>query len=113
MKKQLKESCDVFFYELSKKTGIDNIAKMAKNFGLAQQYNFGFENEKKGIVPSKKWKKENLKESWYAGETLNAAIGQGYVLTTPLQLALMTARIATNGKKIEPTIIKQNEKKYF
>ena len=113
IEKAIIESCDVFFYELSKKVGIDNISKMAKKLGLAKKYDFGFDNEKIGIVPSKKWKKENLKENWYAGETLNAGIGQGYVLATPLQLALMTARIATNGRKIEPTIIKQNEKKIF
>ena len=112
IEKAIKESCDVFFYELSKNIGIDNIAKMAKKFGLAQKYKFGLEN-KKGIIPSKKWKKETLNESWYAGETLNAAIGQGYLLATPLQLAVMIARIATNGKKIEPSIIKKNKNKSF
>ena len=64
-------------------------------------------------MPSKKWKKEQLKESWYAGETLHAGIGQGYTLSTPLQLAVMTARIASNGKKIEPTIFIRKEKKEF
>ena len=57
--------------------------------------------------------KENLKENWYQGETLNAAIGQGYLLSTPLQLAVMTARIATNGKRVKPIIIKSNKKKSF
>jgi len=109
----IKESCDVFFYELSKKIGIDRIAQMAKEFGLGEKYQIGFENEKQGIVPSKKWKKEKLKESWYGGETLITGIGQGYLLATPLQLAVMTARIAANGKKIEPTIFKRKEKKEF
>ena len=109
----IKESCDVFFYELSKKIGIDRIAQMAKEFGLGEKYQIGFENEKQGIVPSKKWKKEKLKESWYAGETLITGIGQGYLLATPLQLAVMTARIASNGKKIEPTVLKRKEKKEF
>ena len=109
----IKESCDVFFYELSKKIGIDKIAQMAKEFGLGEKYQIGFENEKQGIVPSKKWKREKLKESWYAGETLITGIGQGYLLATPLQLAVMTARIASNGKKIEPTIFKRKEKKEF
>ena len=109
----IKESCDVFFYELSKKIGIDKIAKLAKEFGLGQTYQIGFDNEKRGIVPSKKWKKEKLKESWYAGETLITAIGQGYLLATPLQLAVMTARIASNGKKVEPTILKRKEKIEF
>ena len=109
----IKESCDVFFYELSKKIGIDKIAQMAKEFGLGEKYQIGFENEKQGIVPSKKWKREKLKESWYAGETLITGIGQGYLLATPLQLAVMTARIASNGKKIEPTVFKRKEKKEF
>ena len=103
MESAIKESCDVFFYELAKKIGIDKIALMAKEFGLGEKYIIGFENEKEGIVPSIKWKKEKIKESWYAGETLIAGIGQGYLLTTPLQLAVMIARIATNGKKIAPT----------
>ncbi len=107
------ESCDVFFYELSKNIGIDKIAQMAKEFGLGEKYQIGFENEKQGIVPSKKWKKKELKENWYAGETLITGIGQGFLLATPLQLAVMTARIASNGKKIEPTIFKRKEKKEF
>ena len=109
----IKESCDVYFYELAKKVGIDRIEKISKEFGLGQKFNIGFENEKKGVIPSKKWKKENLNESWFAGETLNAGIGQGYSLTTPLQLAVMTARIASNGKKIEPTIFKRTAAKQF
>ncbi len=109
----IKESCDVFFYELSKKIGIDKISQMAKEFGLGEKYQIGFENEKQGIVPSKKWKKEKMKENWYAGETLIAGIGQGYLLATPLQLAVMIARIASNGKKIEPTLFKRKEKKEF
>ena len=61
----IKESCDVFFYEISRKIGIDKIAVVAKEFGLGQKFNIGFESEKQGIVPSKKWKKENYKENWY------------------------------------------------
>ena len=86
---------------------------MANEFGLGQVSNLGFENEKKGIVPSKKWKKDKLKQNWYAGDTLNVWIGQGYVLSTPLQLAVMTASIASNGKKIEPSILKQSSVKEF
>ena len=111
--KAVKESCDVYFYELSKKVGIDNIAKVAKELGLGQVSNLGFEIEKEGIVPSKKWKKETLKQNWYAGDTLNAGVGQGFVLSTPLQLAIMVARIASNGKKIKPSIFKQNSSKEF
>ena len=101
----IKESCDVFFYEISKKIGIDKIAEVSKDFGLGKTYEIFLENQKKGIVPSKKWKKDNIGESWYPGETLISAIGQGFVLTNPLQLATMTSIIASNGKKIEPNIL--------
>ena len=105
----IQESCDVFFYELSIKVGIDKIAKVAKDFGLGQIYPTKISNQKKGIIPSKKWKKDNLNESWYGGETLIAAIGQGFVLVTPLQLAVMTSRIASGGKKILPSILNNND----
>jgi penicillin-binding protein 2 len=109
----IQESCDVFFYNLSIKVGIDRIAEVAKDFGLGQTYNVKLLNQKEGIIPNKKWKKNTYKESWYGGETLNAAIGQGYVLTSPLQLAIMTARIASGGKKINPSILKISKKISF
>ena len=101
----IKESCDVFFYEISKSIGIDKIAKVAKDFGLGKEYDLPLSNQKKGIIPSKKWKKDNLDESWYPGETLISAIGQGFVLTNPLQLAYMTSIIASDGEVISPKII--------
>ena len=115
----IKQSCDVFFYEISKKLGIDKIAEVAKDFGLGQSYDISMPNQKTGIVPNKKWKKEKICESWYAGETLISAIGQGFVLTNPFQLVVMTSIIASDGKMIEPTIIKGNRvnfktnEKYF
>ena len=115
----IKQSCDVFFYEISKKLGIDKIAEVAKDFGLGQSYDISMPNQKTGIVPNKKWKKEKIGESWYAGETLISAIGQGFVLTNPFQLVVMTSIIASEGKMIEPTIIKGNRvnfktnEKYF
>ena len=109
----IQESCDVFFYNLSIKVGIDRIAEVAKDFGLGQTYNIKLLNQKEGIIPNKKWKKNTYKENWYGGETLNAAIGQGYVLTSPLQLAIMTARIASGGKKINPSILKISKKTSF
>jgi len=104
----IKESCDVFFYEISKKVGIDKIAEVAKDFGLGKSYDLPLSNQKTGIIPSKKWKKEKLGESWYPGETLISAIGQGFVLANPLQLAVMTSIIASNGNIIEPRIIDDN-----
>ena len=109
----IKESCDVFFYEISKKIGIDKIAQVAKDFGLGKTYKISLENQKKGIVPSKKWKKDKIGESWYPGETLISAIGQGFVLTNPLQLATMTSIIASNGKMIEPNILQNREEINF
>ena len=104
----IKQSCDVFFYEISKKLGIDKIAEVAKDFGLGQTFDISMPNQKKGIVPTKKWKKNKIGESWYAGETLISGIGQGFILTNPFQLAVMTSIIASNGKIIEPTILKSN-----
>jgi penicillin-binding protein 2 len=109
----IQESCDVFFYNLSIKVGIDKISEVAKDFGLGQTYPFNLINQKKGIIPNKKWKKEHMNTKWYGGETLLAAIGQGYVLSTPLQLAVMTCRIASGGLKIIPSIIKNPIKKNF
>jgi penicillin-binding protein 2 len=109
----IQESCDVFFYNLAIKVGIDKISKVANDFGLGQTYPFKVANQKKGIIPSKKWKKDKLNDKWYGGETLIAAIGQGYVLTTPLQLAVMTSRIASGGKKINPSILKDKNLKNF
>ncbi len=103
----IKESCDVFFYEISKKIGIDKIAKVAEDFGLGKIYDVPLPNQKKGIIPSRDWKKKKYDESWYPGETLISAIGQGFVLTNPLQLAVMTSIIASNGKNVKPNIIKQ------
>ena len=104
----IKESCDVFFYEISKKLGIDKIAEVAEDFGLGKIFDISMSNQKKGIVPTKKWKKTTLGESWYAGETLISGIGQGFVLTNPFQLAVMTSIIASNGKIIEPSILKRD-----
>ena len=76
LKKAIKESCDVYFYELAKKTNIDDIASLSSNLGLNKEYDIGLSNMGKGLVPSKKWKKAFLDESWYQGETLITCIGQ-------------------------------------
>ena len=108
----IKQSCDVFFYEISKELGIDKIAAVAKDFGLSHTFEISLQNQKKGIIPTKKWKKNKMGESWYAGETLIAGIGQGFVLTNPLQLAVMTSIIASDGKNIKPTLIKNQNNKF-
>ncbi len=105
----IKQSCDTYFYEVSRLLGVDRLNETARKFGLGDIVlkNF-FDNEKKGIVPSTKWKKEAIGQNWYLGETLITGIGQGYIQTTPLQLTLMTAQLANGGNKIYPTIIPDN-----
>ncbi len=103
----IKESCDVFFYEISMKLGIDRIAKVAEDFGLGQVFDIFMPYQKKGIIPTKKWKKNSTGESWYAGETLISGIGQGFILTNPFQLAVMTSIIASDGKQLKPSILKR------
>ena len=101
----LMESCDVYFYELSKRVGIDRIAAMAERFGFGKRLNIELPSEKPGLVPTKEWKLAMIGEPWQGGETLVVGIGQGYLLTTPLQLAVMVARIANGGIAVEPRIL--------
>lgn len=101
----LAESCDTFFYEISLELGIDKIAQMARRLGFDQKYDFGFMEEKSGIIPDQKWKRDNMNQKWQQGETVVASIGQGYILTSPLQLAVMTSRLVNGGKAVEPWIV--------
>ena len=98
------QSCDCFFYELAKKIGINKIAETAKTFGIGKKTGIGIRGENIGLVPTKSWKRKNIGESWHIGETMITGVGQGYLTSTPLQLALITALIANNGKKIFPKI---------
>ena len=99
-------SCDVFFYDLGRRVGIDRMQAMAQRFGFGQKLGIDLPHERAGLIPGRSWKLATHGQSWQQGETLVAAIGQGYVLTTPLQLAVMAARIANGGKAIQPHIIK-------
>jgi len=105
----LKHSCDIFFYETAMKTGIDKIHDMAEKLGMGQKLGIGLDNEKGGLIPTRAWKKARYGSSWSYGDTANAGIGQGYVLTTPLQLATMLARIVNGGYAVHPTFIKPTE----
>lgn len=106
----LQHSCDIFFYETAQKVGINKIAEMARRFGLGQKINVGLENEKEGLIPDTDWKRRRFGEPWQLGESLISGIGQGYILTTPIQLATMTARIANGGYAVVPTFSKVSEK---
>ena len=99
------QSCDVFFYDLALRLGIDKISETAKLLGFGKYYD-EYYGIPKSIVPNKKWKKDNFNESWQKGETLNVGIGQGFLLSTPLELAIMTGNLINNGKIISPNIIK-------
>lgn len=105
----LVQSCDVFFYQVGHRLGIDTIAEYAHRFGLGEPTGIGLEHESRGIMPSSAWKRQRFGESWYAGETLSVAIGQGYVTTTPLQMAVMIAAVANDGKLFRPRFVKRVE----
>ena len=109
LKKAMRESCDVWFYKVGLDLGIDRIAEMAREFGLGEELGFILEGEKGGLVPSRSWKRQRFGSSWYDGETVIAAIGQGFMLTTPLQLATMTAAVANNGKVLRPQVVQRIE----
>jgi penicillin-binding protein 2 len=99
----LAQSCDVYFYEIAKRVGIDRIAEMSHRFGLGRPVDVGLPHERSGLIPTVAWKRATLDQPWHKGETLVAGIGQGYVLTTPLQLATMTARLAS-GLAVKPVL---------
>lgn len=113
MLQAIKKSCNIYFYEISKEVGIENIAAIAKEFGIGEAPILPIPNVKAGLLPNKEWKKEFMKESWVVGDTFNSAIGQGFLQTSNLQLAIMTARIASDGKKVVPTLLKTPEPANF
>ncbi len=100
------ESCDVFFYELGFQVGIDMLADMSERFGLGRKTEIDLPGEASGIMPTREWKMENRGSQWFDGDTVNASIGQGYLLTTPIQLALMTSMLANRGKSLFPKLVK-------
>ena len=101
----LKQSCDVYYYELAQRAGIEAISAMARRLGLGQRFDIPMSAVAEGLTPTKAWKRERRGADWVIGDSLNAAIGQGFVLASPLQLAVMTARLAT-GESIHPRLIK-------
>ncbi|MBI5249005.1 MAG: penicillin-binding protein 2 [Desulfomonile tiedjei] len=101
------ESCDIYFYELGLKLGADRMAKYASLFGLGTPSGVGLPQELPGLIPTSAWKMRTYGDSWKDGETLTVAIGQGYLVCTPIQLAMMTAVMANGGKLLKPAIVKQ------
>ena len=105
LEQSLRESCDVFYYDLALKLGIEKISAMATKLGIGVKHNIPMSAETTGLSPNKDWKLINRGSEWVIGDTVNASIGQGFVLSSPLQLAVMTARIAS-GKNIQARLIK-------
>ena len=105
LRSAIKQSCDVYFYEVARRLGIDRLSETAKKFGLGGKVLDNFVEEKKGVVPNTQWKLKNIGTNWFIGETLISGIGQGYFQSTPLQLCLMISQLANGGHQIKPRII--------
>jgi penicillin-binding protein 2 len=105
LERSLAESCDVYYYDLAQKVGIEKIAEMGRKLGLGQKFDLPMSAVTEGKMPDKAWKLERYKQEWRIGDTINASIGQGYVLSSPLQLAVMTARIAS-GRQVSPRLVR-------
>ncbi|MEI8396761.1 MAG: penicillin-binding protein 2 [Rhodospirillaceae bacterium] len=107
MSDALRQSCDTFFYDLARRLGIDRINEMSRRFGVGEVLGLDLPGERPGLVPSRQWKQASYGTPWQQGESLVAAIGQGYVLATPLQLAVMCARLVNGGYAVKPHLVKQ------
>ncbi|WP_289149642.1 penicillin-binding protein 2 [uncultured Salipiger sp.] len=105
LENSLRDSCDVFYYDLALKVGIEKIAEMGRRFGLGTAPDVPMSAVTDGLIPDKEWKRRERGAEWRIGDTVNASIGQGYVLTSPLQQAVMVARVAT-GRAIEPRLVR-------
>lgn len=100
----LAESCDTYFYKMATDLGVDRLAKYSRMMGLGDKLGFELAEERPGLIPTQAWKRSNFKEGWHPGESIVASIGQGYILTTPLQLAVMTARLVNGGYAVKPWV---------
>jgi penicillin-binding protein 2 len=109
LEKAIYQSCDVFFYTLAEKLGIDRIAQYAMALGLGQKTGIDLPDEASGVMPSEEWKIRNFKQKWFAGETISVGIGQGAVATTPVQLMRAISAISTDGRLVVPHVINPTE----
>ena len=105
MRSAIKQSCDIYFYEVSRRLGVDRLSETSKKFGLGKKVLESFYEEQSGVVPNTEWKLKNIGTGWVLGETLISGIGQGYFQSTPIQLCLMMAQLANGGYEISPRII--------
>lgn len=104
-RESLQQSCDVYYYEIAQRCGIDRIAEMARELGIGVRHDLPMSAVAEGIAPDHAWKRARYKKNWVIGDTLNSSIGQGFVLASPLQLAVMTARVAT-GRAVVPRLVR-------
>jgi len=104
----LEQSCDIYFYQVARRVGVEKIARMARRFGLGEVHDIHIAGQKAGLVPDEAWKLATLGESWQGGDNLNLGIGQGFLLATPLQLAVMVSRIANGGLAVSPRLVIQH-----
>ena len=107
LRKAITESCDVFFYQVGQRVGVDALAEYAHKLGLGQKTGVEMEHEKSGLIPTREWKRKNRNKKWQEGETLSVAIGQGFDLVTPLQMCVMTATLANGGKVYRPQLVEK------
>ena len=105
LRESIEQSCDVYYYEAAKRVGIEKIGEMARRLGLGVDLDLPVAAMRSGLIPTKAWKRQRHETQWLVGDTLNSGIGQGFVLATPLQLAVMTARIAS-GRMLQPRLIR-------
>ncbi len=107
LEKAISQSCDVYFYQVGQRVGVDALAEFAQKLGLGKKTGVDMEHEKSGLTPTKEWKQKNRKKKWQEGETLSVAIGQGFNLVTPLQMCLMTATLANGGLVYRPQLVEK------
>lgn len=112
MEEAIQHSCNVYFYHMSQLVGIENIAQTARTIGLGEKTGLDLPGERSGLIPDKRWKRRVKNTHWHKGDTLNASIGQGFILATPMQLALMTACIANGQEKVTPTLVAREQGTY-
>lgn len=112
MRTAIVESCDVYFYDLAHRIGIDRLQEFMQQFGFGKRTGVDLVGEKAGLYPSREWKRKKRKQTWFPGETLIAGIGQGYVQATPLQLARAAAILASRGRNVEPRLVEQIKAPY-
>ena len=106
LKEALQHSCDIYFYEVAQRTGADKIIEVADRFGFGEKTGIDLDGEKEGLLPSRFWKRAKYDDGWRLGDTMNLGIGQGFLLTSPLQMVQMMARVANGGLAVKPHLIK-------